>query len=84
MQLNKAVPSKHSSGERVTDCGVDAYLPQTSFISSLALNKLLLKESLHRKFHGRNGWGKPHMKAKSSREQSQPRYFRIYLQVLGR
>lgn len=60
MQLNKAVPSKHSNGKRRRDCGmIYIFLKPVSFISSLALNKLLLKESLHRRFHGRNGWGKP-------------------------
>lgn len=56
MQLNKAVPSKHSNGESGRDCGMKyILLKPVSFISSLALNKLLLKESLPRKFYGRNG-----------------------------
>lgn len=69
MQLNKAVPSKHSNEERGRNCGmIYISLKPVSIISSVALNKLLLKESLHRRFYGREGWmGKAHMKAESNK-----------------
>lgn len=85
MQLNKAVLFKHSNRERWRDYGmIYTFLKPVSFIRSLPLNKLLL--------NGDPAWeilwgelvGKAHVKAAPSRGQSQPRYFRIYLQALGR
>lgn len=85
MQLNKAVPFKHSNRERWRDYGmIYIFLQPVDFIRSLALNKLLLNREPAREVLWGERVGKAHAKAASSRGQSQPRYFRIYLQALGR
>ena len=85
MQLNKAVPFQDSNAERWRDYGmIYIFLEPVSFIRSLALNKLLLNGEPAREASWGEWVGKAHVKAASSRGQSQLRYFRIYVQALGR
>lgn len=78
MQLNKAVPSKYSNGERGRDCGmIQIFLKPVSFISSSI--KQAAAEGACTGVSWEEWIAKAHRKTKSGSEQSQPRYFRIYL-----
>lgn len=69
MQLKKAIPFKHSNGERQRDYGITyIFFKPVGFIRSLALNKLLLNREPTREVLWVEQVGKVHMKAASSRE----------------
>lgn len=78
MQLNEAVPSKYSNGEIGRDCGmIQIFLKPVSFISSSI--KQAAAEGACTGVSWQEWVAKTHMETKSGREQSQPRYLRIYL-----